>query len=305
MFPRLYRSDRESSVLTEHESTVVFNALRSAVDEVLTAQIEHMPSSYEHAIWRQTGDRGHFQVQRMMVLGSYTELLFAVFIQKLEATQWARDACWLLQIRGVKHLHSVNLLRPQPDIDTALSNIIDLEGSSKLWVDVGVVVRCEGAAVLPLYSSHSALLSGLLEGLTENDADDLATFHNPKYSCDYLGHLADIAGFRIASGSHPFSAALVAYCQAYGSSKILALHLSKGHRTKHMPPREAWDNPGKQLGSYTVNLANACTDAGTNTDISFRIEFRVPHDKAALVLERVLDFDFSEHLYIVERSVIW
>jgi hypothetical protein len=58
-------------------------------------------------------------------------------------------------------------------------------------------------------------------------------------------------------GSHLFSAALVAYCQAYGSSKILDLHVSKGHCTKHMPTYEAHKNTERCLGPYIINLSNA------------------------------------------------
>ncbi|KAG9318980.1 hypothetical protein JVU11DRAFT_1096 [Chiua virens] len=215
-----------------------------------------------------------------------------------DALPWAYGCMWMVQIQGVKevHTHTPNEFMDSYDsfqalLDGLMQELI-FEGQS--WVDVGLQIS-EDNHVLQWRTDAHPLLVNEFSHLSENAVTVLCRSPSRSYQRDYVVGLTDLSGFRVTLNP-PDPDPDSAYIQAYTMDKSLITHLEVGRHGLFMRGSDAlhWDDDDRIPG-YCKRMMSIYK-AGTRHTTAARVEARVPVRTAVRAM-----LDFPEGL--LERTL--
>jgi len=206
------------------------------------------------------------------------------------------DAFFLHELRGTKGRapHSpYDMLEREEALNDVMDCINSLRIDPEEWqIDVGLEISHSDHVVQWLTNGHLALLQHVLPSISPEEAVGLTT--GGYFSTDHVGHLRDLAGFRV----HPHSRGRrdgVTYINIYCNEKTVIYQLHKGIYSNHyhselMPQKIA------TLSQNLVNMSKTFSKcSGVENDrqqeASARLEVRV-----RLPMAMDVNIDFPEEL---------
>lgn len=301
-FPRLYRKERQSAVLSQAELRIFYNqGVRAAVKRIVPTAIGDWPPSYDTELFRARNHRQGFAWGSKLLSADDVEEFSDALIECLSEVDWARDIVFQTQIRGVKlaHYHEPNLFNARTALEILMDTIDTRSGH--WWVDVGLEFSMPDKCLLWRTDGHNRLAAEVLQ-IGRERAGRITT---PGRHCqrDLSTHLTDVSGFRASVASRQTDEIQATYIQAYTTDKSVTYHADGRHHAKYITGPMAMKGTPPQ---FCNSLLAAYGVAMQEADVAARVEVRVPLAVARRVMVDGLPrATYQRCLIVYPRSVWW
>lgn len=279
-FPALMQAAEGRADLTEDQKAAVYDqGLYPAICRLAPELATNWSPTYATAKLRARNHNGTYQTGTHPFPGDAAHRLGYTVKRYLQAAlPWADGCMWMVQIQGVKEVHT-HAPNNEAERSSSFSLLVDglmrrliLEGQS--WVDVGLQIS-EANHVLQWRTDAHHFLAMVSGGLTENVATRVCTPPSRSYFRDYVAGLVDLSGFRATLNPNS-SNFHIAYIQAYTTDKSLIAHLEAGRHGLFMRGRDALHGDGDNHTPAYCNRMMEIYRAGIRHTTAARLEARVP-----------------------------
>ncbi|KAF7974465.1 hypothetical protein HWV62_12106 [Athelia sp. TMB] len=301
-FPGLAREGYPTGLEAEHKAAVYDTGIYRAIARVSPEAVTNWSADYQSALWRASKGNNQHQYSTHAVSRENTAAFFAEFRRLMTREHpWAAGMVFMVQIQGLKEAtqHSCDRAEAEGQLNLLLHPFYLQEGA--WFVDVGLEISIPGQCLQWRSDGHLPLLQRCLD-ISYEDALAATKLQNRKYCRDMAAHLPDLSGFRVELNSRQGGAYHAAYAQAYTTDKGQTYHISDKHHSKRLTGHQAVVGlPPK----YINDAFSAYRAASLSTDVSARLEFRVPIEFATTVLINGIRQWLLEKCLVVYSKNAW
>lgn len=279
-FPKLYRENMPPKIDPEDIALIYDQAIHPAIRKLMPESLARWPASYAVAFAASKDSRGQIHYQSVDV----PEALLGRFARHVRAAlnRFPRfeDSVFQIEIRGTKGAYSF----PFNDADAreyAFNLFIERLDNTRMgphdnyYVDIGVEIHHDGHCVQWLDAAHQRLLAHALP--SASSAAISALSRSSKMHKDISGHLFDLSGFRVETGTKG-TADKVVYVNVYTTDKAVTYQLHDGI-FRERRASELFPGPFPHLiddiNSISHTFAVCAGSQGTTQDGTARYELRV------------------------------
>jgi hypothetical protein len=302
-FPGLFMDGGSAHLPAERKAEIYDDGIIPALTQVAPEDVQNWPPTYKDSLFRARNRTGTHQFGTKALASWEVDDFIRRLTESLsQRHDWAREAVFITQIKGVKEAHRHN---PNPrDSDQALTEFLSgIDASEGTWfVDVGLEISEPTKAYQWRTDSHATIIRHTLS-VSHQAAIQSTNVSSRNYSRDLSSHILDLAGCRVqlvterSQGPHR-----ARYVQLYTTDKAVVYHLEKGRHSKFMTGYEALNGTPPK---FITDLYHAFYNARESLDCAARIEIRVPLQAAKTVLQGIPPEVLERSIVVYPRKVWW